>query len=222
VAALDYNGGVSVIDCTQVLQGRVMHDNHFSNESDSSEQALISNPYISILNDRTAVMTVVSSTGKQRGMMHATQMEWWCSDPYVNGHHEDSLVDPSSFCSFLLATSGVVKRNLRTGRKAYSTIRLQQFVISNYEGKDLQPRDIFFLPIGSAKGPSVSFTMLLPLSLFDPRETLLCLRIEEISSQLTILRQLGVKKIYYNNDPTLQGHWQWQNDLEALINLEAV
>lgn len=196
VAALDYNGGISVIDCTQVLQpGRVMHDTHFSNGNNSSQHTLIANPAISLLNDRTSIMTVVSSTGKQGGFMQATQMEWWYSESYVNINHEDNLLDPSSLCSFLLATSGEVKRNFQTGRKVYSAIRLQRVVTSYYEGNELQPRDIFFLPIGSANGFSVPSTMLLPVTLFDPDETLLCLRIEEISFRLTTLCQLGVKKI---------------------------
>lgn len=73
LAAMDFNGGISVIDCKQVLQPvRGMNNNHFSHGSDSSRLAIIANPCKTVLNDRNVTMIVVSSMGKHHGMMHAT------------------------------------------------------------------------------------------------------------------------------------------------------
>ncbi len=84
----------------------------------------------------------------------------WCPTQCLEG----SLVDPSSVDSYLLATSGDLKRNLRAGRIYLPMIRLQEFIMPRYEGHEFQPLDIVSLQMENAKASSNSSALFLPIT----------------------------------------------------------
>ena len=98
LAALDYNGGVSVLDCTELI--RMATSRGQNNESNNSSPCIRngdSDERISLVCGRDSTMIVPkrSKSSFKRGiiMARATQIEWWAAPNKGDCHEHSNNVD---------------------------------------------------------------------------------------------------------------------------------
>eukprot|EP00970_Alexandrium_tamarense_P018266 scaffold13325_cov287-Alexandrium_tamarense.AAC.10 len=145
LAALDYNGGVSVLNCTLAIQLAEHTDTHHTDTN------LSRRPSMSLLCGRDATTTMLSAKGKQCGLFHAAQIEWWCADLSLPG-------------SFSLAMTSNWTRYCKRTVETTNVVRLRQWSIED-EAETIA-RDLFCIPVSSQS------SMILPMQCFSSNETL--------------------------------------------------
>lgn len=187
LAALDYNGGVSVLDCTELIQMATSRGQN--NESNNSSPCICngdSDKRISLVcgRDLTKIVPKRSKSSFKRGiiMARATQIEWWAA-PNKGDCHEHSNNGGESFCcSFTLVTYATLSQ--KTSRGNASILQLQRWSWSSdiAKGHDQQnPSNIFCMPMHSSKS-NESYIALLPMSMLpqEQQQTLSFLRLSDV------------------------------------------
>jgi len=174
LATLDYNGGVSVLDCTELI--RMATSRGQNNESNNTSPCIRngdSEVRISLVCGRDSTMIIPSESRKRskssskRGiiMARATQIEWWTA-PYKQDSHEHSSTGEESFCSsFTLVTYATLSesRNSPKSRVNATILRLQRWSWSSdiAKGHDQRhPSDIFRMPMHSSDSNTSSIALL--------------------------------------------------------------
>ncbi|KAL3787579.1 hypothetical protein HJC23_000067 [Cyclotella cryptica] len=186
LAALDYNGGVTMMDCTNCIRSIERIDVHHHHDAvngvgSTSPDALLSHSRISFLTRRESSMSI-RSNGKSLGVCRASQLEWWRSiSPFAIGdcgqNQEHSLVDPKAFGTFFLATNSSVTFHRKNRTQTVNHIRLQRWDLSSSEYEDVNdPIDVFLIPLRSTRNHMLTSAILLPMRYRPSSETLSLLR----------------------------------------------
>ncbi|KAL7488390.1 hypothetical protein ACHAW6_013974 [Cyclotella cf. meneghiniana] len=206
LAALDYNGGVTVMDCTNCIRSveriNICHRHDATNGIDSTTpDVLMRHTQISFLTHRESSMTI-RLNGKSLGVCRTTQLEWWRSlSPFAMGgcgqSQEHCLVDPSSCGTCFLATNSSLTRHRKNITRTVNLIRLQRWDLSSSDYEDVNdPVDVFFFRLRSAGNHMFPSTMLLPMRYQTSNETLSLLRTVSSPHYLSLC---GIRKF---SDPT--------------------
>ena len=193
LAVLDYNGGVTVLDCTQCIRSieQIIANDPLLNESN----VLVSYTEIVPLASREISIPIQSNLGSV-SLSRACQIEWW-HPPSPFATHVDSsypnekqcLVDTSSLGTFHLAINSTVMQKNNFG--LLNMIRLQKWIlVANDHVESVEPSDVFFIPAGS------SASMLLPMRYETSQETLSLVRVGASPRPLSVC---GIRKF---DDPT--------------------
>jgi hypothetical protein len=186
LAALDCNGGVTVLDCSQCIYS-VDHFN--AHDSENGTDALKNHTQIVLLTSREASMTTQSNEVPS-GTYRASQIEWWRSPSLFAAAnndqcHDQSLVDPGSLGTFYLATN-TLAQGMQKNNDSFNGIRLQKWNLSSSNCSDsIDLIEVLFVSTSRQN----TATMLLPMKCQTFHETLPLL--ELASHQLSVC---GVRK----------------------------
>ena len=193
LAALDYNGGVTILDCSQCVRSVEQMSGHGPlDESD----ALVSHTQIIPLASREISMSI-QSNHEPVSLCQASQIEWWHSaSPFAthanSPNEEQSLVDPNLLGAFYLATNNTVIQMQKNNLGLMNMIRLQKWILNaNAYAESVEPSDVFFIPAGSAVAEEHSASMLLPMRHRTSKETLSFFRVGSSSRPLSVC---GIRK----------------------------
>ena len=175
LAALDYNGGVSVIDCTRMVRS-AEHNDVDNNVERAPVNTNESTPLVRLLCDREAMMSIASTTksknrsmrGKKKKKMMmacALQIEWWSVGKQSAGKEEDQdggdISDTCTLASY--STTAQIQRRKKPASKAI--IRLQQWSSLSSGEENVtsdHPTNAFCMSI-SSKSSTTSTIALLPM-----------------------------------------------------------
>ena len=147
LAALDYNGGITIIDCTNIMS---------LSSSSSSSRSKRSEANMHVVGSREENMIISreqgSMVGKQKRLQsmtttHACQIEWW-SDVVTSGCDVDN--DGSSSCFTLATYATLTKNSQRRASKSMGIIRLQQWTMTTpllSSDELIPPNDLCCLPL---------------------------------------------------------------------------
>jgi hypothetical protein len=190
LAALDCNGGVTVLDCSQCIYSIEDLDMH---DSANGTDALKNHTQIVLLSGREVSLVMQSNAS----LCRASQIEWWRSPSLFaaanNGqYHDQSLVDPGSLGTFYLATNTAVQP-MQNNSDPYNAVRLQKWVLTSNHCSDLSdPIEVFCIPSSRQN----TATILLPMKYQTIHGTLSLLEMTFASHQLSVC---GIRKC---TDPT--------------------
>lgn len=186
LAALDYNGGFTVMDCSRCM---------LSLEQDDGNTALASKTMIMPLTERNVSMSIESS---KLCLSLAFQIEWWHSpSPFVQmtgarQNHEQCLVDTSSRGIFSLAINTTITRLQNKNSGVVNMIRLQRWNMTSYNRDEpIQPTDVFCINANSTVKQTFPVTILLPMRYHSSTETLSLLQLSPSCGQLAVC---GIRK----------------------------
>ena len=186
LAALDYNGGFTVLDCSRCMLSLKQND---------ANEALANQTAIMPLTDRNVSMSIESSN---LCLSRAFQIEWWNSQsPFeiagAGQNQEQCLVDTSSFGTFSLAINTTITRMQAKNSSVMNMIRLQRWNMTSYNcDEPIQPTDVFCITANSTTvKENIPATMLLPMRYHSSTETLSLLQLPSSCGQLAVC---GIRK----------------------------